>query len=370
MASVRTSDVIIIGAGIAGASAAAFISEGRSVALLEMEQRPGYHSTGRSAANYEPAFGPPVIRALTRASGRFFREPPEGFAHVPLIGPRGALMLCFEGDDEIAAATLALGYRKGDRAEALARVPLLTAREATAYLFDDSLFDADVDALHQGFLRWHRRNGGTLWARAGVTAARRNAGAWELETEAGPFAAPIVAIAAGAWSEPVAALFGCRLVGLVPKRRSAAIIPAPAAESASWPQLCDARDTFYCKPTGGHMMISPVDADPVEPHDAWADDLKIATAIDAFQRVVACEVTRVERTWGGLRTFAPDGEPVIGFDPAVEGVFWLAGQGGYGIQTAPALGTLAAALVLGRAMPPEIEAEGVDVAALSPARFV
>jgi D-arginine dehydrogenase len=364
---VRSADIIVIGAGMAGASIAGFLAGRARVEVLEMEDRPGYHATGRSAANYEPSFGPAGIRALTLASGAFLRDPPDGFCEAALLSPRGAIMLCYPGDEGLMADALAGGYRMSDAREACARIPLLKPEGTIGVLADDSIFDLDVDALHQGFLRQHKRGGGGVVTRAEVTAARSDGGAWRLETNAGAFSAPIVVNAAGAWADRVATLFGARPVGLVPKRRSAAIIPAPVADIMSWPQLSPAREPFYCKPTGGKLMISPADAEPSEPHDAWADDMALAEAIDAFQQVVDTEVTRIEHSWGGLRTFAPDGEPVVGFDAHVPGLFWLAGQGGYGIQTAPALGALAASLVMRDPAP--VIPPGLAPASIAPERF-
>lgn len=363
MAALRTADILIIGGGIAGASLAgrlAAADTGAMVTILEMEERPGYHATGRSAASYEPTFGPPVIQALTRASGPFMAGPAEGFAATPLLTPRGAMLLGYGGDDELVAKALADGYHEITRNDAVARVPLLITEGIEHFLLDEEAQDIDVDALHQGFLKLHRRAGGEVVCRATVWSGLRQHGAWVLTTSAGDFAAPIVVNAAGAWADKIAMALGTLPVGLVPKRRSAAILPPPVDPGfAQWPQVFPAREPFYCKPTGGKLMVSPADAEPVEPHDAWADDMRLAEAIEALMATIQIEVTRVERTWGGLRTFAPDGDPVVGFEPGTEGLFWLAGQGGYGIQTSPALSDAACALLLGRPIPAYVAAEGV-----------
>ena len=356
-----TADVIVAGAGIAGASIAGRLAGKVKVAVLEMEAHPGVHATGRSSANYEPTYGPPLIRELTKASGAFFRAPPGGFADVPLVAPRGCLAVGGPDDGALADQAIATGYRRTDFAGARALVPLL--REGAAHhLIDDSLMDIDVEALLRGFLTQHRRAGGALHFGARLEAGRREGGIWRLETAAGAFEAPVLVNAAGAWADDVARHCGLPSIGLVPKRRSACIVAAPVGINVmAWPQLISLSDTFYAKPTGGKLQISPADAEPCEPHDAFADDLALAEGIDAYGQAVAHEVTRIERSWGGLRSFVAGGDPVVGFDPAADGFFWCAGHGGYGIQSAPALSEIAAALVLGGSSP--------HAAALSPARL-
>jgi len=367
-----TADIIIIGAGIAGASAAAeLIAAGeRRVLLLEMESQPGYHATGRSAAMYEPSEGAPLVRALTRASGAFFEHPPEGFAEAPLLSPRGVLMLGYAGDEALIETAKQCGYVTVDAAFARAKLPIVKTGQAIAILWDGTAQDIDVDALHAGRLRALRRAGAKIVVDAAVRRGTRSDGVWRLETGAGNFEAPIVVVAAGAWSDQVAASCGVRPVGLQPKRRSAAILPGPAgADVQAWPEILPVDISFYCKPMGGKLMLSPAEEEPVEPHDAWADDLRLAEAVERLEAMVGINVQRLERTWGGLRTFAPDGLPVVGFDPEAEGFFWLAGQGGYGIQTSPALSRVAAAAIGGRDVPADIAHKGVAHAALSPARF-
>jgi len=347
----HTADIAIVGAGIAGASLAARLAGKAKVVLLEMEPHPGYHATGRSAATYEPTYGPPVIRALTTASGTFFRHPPVGFAEVPLLSARGVLLVGGSGDDALAKEALALGFQPVSLRDARARIPLL--RDGLAHmLLDDTTMDIDVDALLGGFLGQHRRGGGALITGARLEAGARMSGAWQIQTSAGDFEAPVLVNAAGAWADDVARRCGLLPLGLAPKRRCACMVAPPAAaDVAQWPLLATLRETFYAKPSGGKLMVSPFDEVPSEPHDAFADDLLLAEGIDAYQLVVAHEVTRIERSWGGLRTFAPDGDPVVGFDPAADGFFWCAGQGGYGIQSSPALSELAAGLLMGSTSP-------------------
>jgi D-arginine dehydrogenase len=367
----KTADVIVIGGGIAGTSAAAEIAAGGArVLLLEMEGQPGYHATGRSAAMYEPCEGVPVVRALTRASRAFLSSPPEGFADVPLLSPRGVLMLAFEGDERAVAEAKHNGFANVDGAFARNKLPRVKLDGTIAILWDGEAQDIDVDALHAGRLRALRRAKGEVAVDAPVRRGVRSGTLWRLEAGQGVYAAPTIVVAAGAWSDRVAVSCGVAPVGLQPKRRSAAILSGPPdASVAQWPEISPVDISFYAKPMGGKLMLSPADEEPVEPHDAWADDLRLAEAAAGLERLVDMQVHRLERTWGGLRTFAPDGLPVVGFDPTAEGFFWLAGQGGYGIQTSPALSLLAAALVSGGAIPSDPDIEQVPKEMLSPARF-
>jgi D-arginine dehydrogenase len=367
----KTADVIVIGGGIAGASAAAEVAAGGArVLLLEMESQPGYHATGRSAAMYEPSEGAPVVRALTRASHAFFSRPPEGFVEVPLLSPRGVLMLAYDGEEALVEEARRNGYEAVDAAFARAKLPLAKLERAAAILWDGTAQDIDVDALHAGRLRALRRAGGTVIVDAAVRHGERIGGAWRIDAGGERYEAPVVVLAAGAWSDRVAAACGVAPVGLQPKRRSAAIIAGPVGVAVNdWPEILPIDISFYCKPMGGKLMLSPAEEEPMEPHDAWADDLRLAEAAAGLEKMVDMQVQRLERTWGGLRTFAPDGLPVVGFDPAADGFFWLAGQGGYGIQTSPALSRMAAALIAGRDAPKEMSDEGISAAPLSPRRF-
>ena len=367
----QTADVIVIGGGIAGASAAAEIAAaGAQVLLLEMESQPGYHATGRSAAMYEPSEGAPAVRALTRASHSFLAQPPEGFVAVPLLAPRGVLMLAYEGDAALVEEAKRNGYVEVDRAFALSKLPLAKTDGAVAMLWDGTAQDIDVDALHSGRLRALRRAKGQVIVDAPVRHGRRAGGTWQLEAGNERYEAPIVVLAAGAWSDQVAIACGVAPVGLQPKRRSAAIIAGPPGVAVNdWPEILPIDISFYCKPMGGKLMLSPAEEEPTEPHDAWADDLRLAEAAAGLEQMVNMQVQRLERTWGGLRTFAPDGLPVVGFDPGADGFFWLAGQGGYGIQTSPALSRMAATLLAGQGMPADLVREGVSEDQLSPRRF-
>ena len=367
----RTADVIVIGGGIAGASVAAELAAGGArVLLLEMESQPGYHATGRSAAMYEPSEGAPIVRALTRASYPFFGQAPKGLVDVPLLSPRGVLMLAYDGDEALVEETKRNGYVEVDAAFARSKLPLVKLDGASAILWDGQAQDVDVDALHAGRLRALRRGKGEVITDAPVRRGARTDGVWRLEAGGEAYEAPIVVLAAGAWSDQVAASCGVTPVGLQPKRRSAAIVAAPAGVSVNdWPEILPIDISFYCKPMGGKLMLSPAEEDPVEPHDAWADDFRLAEAAAGLEQLVDMQVQRFERTWGGLRTFARDGLPVVGFDPDADGFFWLAGQGGYGIQTSPALSKLAAALIARQEPPSDLVREGVSPEPLSPRRF-
>jgi D-arginine dehydrogenase len=344
-------DVLIIGAGIAGASLAWRLGgHGLRVTLLDMEDRAGYHATGRSAAMYEPRFGPPVIRALTVASAPFFLNPPDGFCHTPLSAPRGTLMAGEVGDDALIADALAMGFEPISLVQAKRLLPPLRIEALTSCLYDPETRDLDVDALHQACLRAHKRQGGALVLNAELQSASRQNGVWHVVSKAGEFTSPILVNASGAWADIAASRCGVKPLGFTPKRRSMAVITAPE-DAGAWPQIFPAREDFYAKPAGGKLLVSPSDADPAEPHDAFADDMRLAEGIEAFQRLMDVDVDRLDSSWGGLRTFAPDGDPVVGYDTQMDGFFWLAGQGGYGIQTMPALSEFAAALLLKQDLP-------------------
>lgn len=368
-------EAIIIGAGIAGASLATFLSQTHRVVLLEAESQPGYHSTGRSAAMFMESYGTPTIRALTRASRAFYTAPPAGFATTPLLSPRGAL---YVGTPDQRAMLDALeaelrphtpNLRRLTAAEALARVPVLRPEQVGGALLDPDAADIDVHALHQGFLRRAKSNGAQLFGDARVTSLSRAGDLWAVATDAGSWRAPIVVDAAGAWAERLATLAGLPGIGLQPKRRAAFLFAPPAgADSGGWPCVCgvgvDEGEGWYFKPDAGALLGSPANADPVEPHDVRPEELDIATGIARIEAMTALAIRRPSHTWAGLRSFVPDGDLVAGFDPLAAGFFWCAAQGGYGIQTAPAMGELCAAWVRGEPTPPHIAAEGVDAATL------
>lgn len=373
----REFDVVIAGAGIAGASLGWRLAGRRSVLVLEAESQPGYHATGRSAAMFMESYGPAGVRALTRASRAFYEAPPAGFADVPLLSPRGALYVATRDQEALLRHTrdeLAPGcptLESLGAAATLARVPCLRADVVHGALLDPDAQDIDVHALHQGFLRGLRSRGGVLATGASLAAARHDGTRWTLRLGDGQTVrAATLVNAAGAWADAVAALAGVAPVGLEPRRRSAFTFKPPeGVDVSAWPAVVGVDEGWYFKPDAGRLLGSPANADPTVPHDVRPEELDIAIGIDRIQSVTTLEIRRPESTWAGLRSFVADGELVIGAEPAQPGFFWLAAQGGYGIQSAAGASALAAALVCGEPLPDELVHHGVDPAALSPRRL-
>jgi len=370
---VRRADIIVIGAGIAGASAAAELAARADVLLLEMEEQPGYHATGRSAAYFAAAYGKKLVRDVTACCESFFHQPPEGFTEVALIRPRDCM---FFGREDQAEQLRALQRDNPSLefldAEALARrLPIFAPGYIHGALWERRGGDLDVDAILQGYLRLFRRRGGTLFKRHAATSLRWRGGVWSVSAANRTFEAPIVVNAAGAWADRVAALAGLPELGIRPLRRTALTIEPPAEmEVSSWPNMIDADEDFYFKPEAGRILISPADETPSAPCDAQPDDLDVAVAVDRFERATGLDVRRVVTRWAGLRTFAPDRLFVAGFDPRTDGFFWLAGQGGYGIQSSPAMAQLARYLVQGVEPDPGFTPVQQYVAAVAPERFI
>lgn len=361
------SDVIVIGGGMAGISAAAHLVPEARVTLLEAEARLGYHATGRSAAIFIRNYGNATLRALNTLSAEFF-DAPGAFVDGPLLSPRGELLLA--GEDELATLSDYIDGADGlehlTGAEAAELVPILRPERIAAAVIERDARDIDVDRMLQGYARALKAGGGRVETGAAVTAMSRASGTWTVQTAKGSHTAPLVINAAGAWADEIAALAGVARVGLSPCRRSAALLPAPeGCDIARWPLFGSVSETWYAKPDAGKLMVSPADEDPVAPHDAWPDDMVLAEGLHRFETAVTIPVTRVETSWAGLRSFAPDRTPVVGFAPEGVGFFWLAGQGGYGIQSAPALARITAALCKGQTapLPPDV------VAACAPGRF-
>lgn len=367
-------DVIVVGAGIAGASVAAELAARGRVVVLERESQPGYHTTGRSAALFSQIYGPPQVRALTRASAPFHADLPQGFAERPLLRRRPVAMI---GREERAAAVES-EFRtvrgRGDvgmvsAGEVRAMMPLLREGYAACALVEHDAADIDVQGLHHGYLRQSKAQGGRLETACAVTGLGRHGDDWHVETERGVFAAPVVVNAAGAWADELAMLAGAAPVGLVPKRRTALTVDAPGGPADdAWPMVVDIDEQFYLKPDAGRLLLSPADETPSPPCDAQPEELDIAICIDRIEQAFDLQVRHVVNRWAGLRSFVADKVPVIGFADDAPGFFWLAGQGGYGIQSAPAAARMAAALVMGDPLPADLADEGVDAAALSPQR--
>ncbi len=361
---------------MAGASAAYELSVRSRVVLLERESQPGYHSTGRSAALFSEAYGPAQVRALSTGGKPFFLSPPDGFTEHDILTPRGAMFLG-RPDQEPQLQTvfeesrrLVDTIRRIDAAEAVARVPVLRTDYVGGGVLEPDAMDIDVHALHQGYLRGLRARGGTVVTDAEVTELMKPAADWRVGTRAGEFSAPVVINAAGAWADAVGKLAGADAIGLVPKRRTAILFDPPdGVDSDSWPLVVDVDENFYFKPDAGKLLGSPADETPVPPCDVQPEDLDVAVAVDRIQAAADLPVKRIDHRWAGLRSFVPDKTPVVGYDTKVAGFFWLAGQGGYGIQTAPGLGRLAAALAAGMVVPADLADLGVSAIALSPARL-
>jgi D-arginine dehydrogenase len=348
----QTFDVVVIGAGMAGASIAAFLSEHCRVALLEAEEAAGYHTTGRSAALWTANYGPRDVRLLTQLSRPFFEAPPDGFAAAPLLRKRPVLFLA--EPHQMAALEQVVAEGSGVRSvtvdEAKAMLPALRDGYAAGGAVEDDAFDMDVSAIHQGFLRQLRTRNGVLALRNRAGRITRSGGMWLVETSTGAeFQAPTVVNAAGAWGDEVAAIAGVAPLGLLPKRRTAAIVDPSPWDAEYWPMVLDVSEGWYARPEARtRLMVSPADETLSHPHDVQPEEIDIATGIDRMQRALSIEIRRVEHAWAGLRTFSPDGSLAFGWDAHKPGFFWCVGQGGYGIQTSPAAGRLGADLILGR----------------------
>jgi len=349
-------DVIVIGGGIAGVSAAARLAPHAKVTLLEGEAALGYHASGRSAALFEENYGCASVVALNRASAAY---------HAPYLSPRGFLLVARAGEDAaFDADRKELASHEISVEDARARVPILNDR-ITRAAFHDSARDIDTDRMIQDFARLLRSHGGQIKTGARVTAIE-NGQEWAVRCGDQDFYADTVVNAAGAWADQVAIMAGITPIGITPLRRSMARIPAPMGHDVSrWPIFFGVGETWYAKPDAGKLLVSPADEDLVEPHDAWADEMVLAQGLDRYAQHVTQAVTRVETTWAGLRSFAPDRTLVLGPDPACPRFIWCAGQGGYGFQTAPAASQLVADLACGRQ--PQVD-PGI-VQALSPSRF-
>lgn len=349
-------DIVIVGAGIAGSSAAAELAENADVLLLDMETQPGFHATGRSAAFFAPSYGNAIVRGITAASESFYRKPPKDFTSVELIHSRDALFIARE--DQLAQLK---EMRKEipllnplSASEACVDVPILDREYVAAGLRDELGGDLDVDAILQGYLRLFKRRGGELMCKHKVKALYYSGGTWTLQTENQSVSAPILVNAAGAWADAVAELAGVTKLGLQPMKRTAVLIDpnqsndsAPNIDVSNWPLVVDVDEQFYFKPEAGQILVSPADETPCEPCDAQPDEIDIAIAIDRFEKATSLDIKRVNHSWSGLRTFAADRNFVVGFDPRLDNFFWLAGQGGYGVQTAPGLAQLTNSIITG-----------------------
>lgn len=372
-------DVIVVGAGMAGASVGWQLAQaGRQVLVLERESQPGYHTTGRSAALFEEHYGPLQVQALTRASRAFYEQPPAGFTDYPILHPRGVMYVGTAAQKALIDAAYAEAVKHSPDAQRLdgdalrALVPVLNDSIVDGFV-DDGARDIDVHALHQGFLRGMRQAGGQLWCNAEVSAlaldrARRT---WTVTLADGRTAqARTLVNAAGAWADHIGELAGARAMGLVPARRSAFTFPVPEGLDAThWPAVISADERFYFKPDAGQLLGSPANADATYPHDVQPEEEDIATGIWNIEQATTLSIRRPSHTWAGLRSFVTDGEMVIGWDSHVPEFFWVAAQGGYGIQSAAGYSLLARNLLLAEPVDEQLLRQGVQTELLAPARL-
>lgn len=354
--------IIVIGGGIAGLSAAARLSGDAEVTVLEAESAIGYHASGRSAAVYEQNYGSPSTVALNTASAGYFHEANGGY-----LSPRGLLIAARADEKDAFDADIAtMGVGQISVEEALDFVPILDPVQLAFAGYHATAYDIDTDRLLQDFARDIRTNGGQIKTDETVSAIKRLDAGWQVTTAKGAYSATNLVNAAGAWADQIANLAGIAPIGLTPLRRSMARIPAPGGHDVSnWPLFFGVGESWYAKPDAGALLVSPADEDPAEPHDAWADDMVLAEGLARYEAMVRTPVERLLTSWAGLRSFAPDRNLVLGPDPSEPSFIWSAAQGGYGFQTSPAASQLVADLTFGR--PAAINAEAV--AQLTPDRL-
>jgi D-arginine dehydrogenase len=374
----KTTDFIVIGGGIAGLSVAARLAEHGQVVVLEAEEAVGYHSSGRSAAFYHFGLGNPLVRGLTAWSRPFFDAPPEGFTDVPLATPKPALFIATQ---EMLPELESLGtemrrftdtVEDADVARMRTLCPLLKFGDdaIVAGLVDHGGRSLDADALLQGFAR-KARSHGTVLVRHRVAALTRQGSDWTATTETGDsYTAPVIVNAAGSWADRIAGLAGVQLIGLQPKRRTIIVFDPPeGTDVRDWPFIKTPGDVFYILPQGNRLLACPNDETDSEPCDAQAEEYDQALAAWRVEQFSTMQVPRITGRWAGLRSFVKDRMPVAGFAPDAPGFFWLAGQGGFGLQTSPAMSALAAALVTGSDWPEGMADLGVTPESVSGERL-
>ncbi|HEY6598705.1 MAG TPA: FAD-binding oxidoreductase, partial [Pseudomonadales bacterium] len=328
----------------------------------------------RSAASYIEPYINATIHALTRASRVFFENPPAGFADAPLVAPRADVMIASAAKAALIDAylerwgALCPGLVEISAAEALRLVPILRSESVARAVSDPNVMDIDVHALLSGFRRVLKVHGGMLATRSRVESLAPFDGGWRLEAGGQTLHADVVVDAAGAWGDQVAGMAGVAAIGLVPKRRTALLLRCAQHDVARWPIVHEVESAFYFKPDAGRLMLSPVDQTPSPPCDAQPDELDVAIAVERFEAATTLVVERIEHRWAGLRSFVADSIPAVGFDPDAPGFFWLVGQGGFGIQTAPAMGRLSAALIRDSDVPADLQVRGLTSALFRPRR--
>jgi D-arginine dehydrogenase len=364
-------DILIIGGGIAGLSAAAALAGHSKVAVLEAEEQIGFHSSGRSATMLHYALGDRLVRALTLASRGFFDDPPDDFTEVPIGRPMPVLIHARDDErqelDALEADISLFAELERLDARGVHELCPLLKDDAVHGIADRRGIRLDPHALLQGNLRQLRRAGGELVTGARAAVIRRSQGIWEVASDKGEtFSAPILVNAAGSWVDHVAKLAGIRPLGFKPKRRTIITFDAPPRTRLEGLQFAKTvGDELYFAPESGRLFASPMDEVPSDPCDAQPDDYEVALAAWRMEERTTVKVDRIHSKWAGLRTFAPDRHPVAGFAPEAEGFFWLAGQGGFGLQTSPAMSAIATSLIAGTPWP----VADVSVEELSPGRF-
>lgn len=367
-------DVVVIGGGIAGISAAAYLSERAEVVLLEAEAQLAFHTTGRSAALFYENYGSAASRPLTAASKTFLTSPPDLVTDTALLSPRGGLRIGRTDQLDTLRRTMNEGVISGSRPEWIEPdevtklCPAVRLEGLAGGVWEPNSADLDVAALHQAFVRMAVANGTTIVTNSEVTSIETLDDGWRIFHGQSHVDADTIVNAAGAWGDVVADLANVRPIGLEARRRTVFMVPGPP-DASRWPMVIDADLDFYFKPDGHQLLCSPAEEVLSEPCDARPRELDIALAIDKINAVTSLGIRTVNSSWTGLRTFSPDEDPVHGFEPGIDGFFWLVGQGGTGIQTSPAAGALTAALILDGAITPELAEHGVSPKALSPARF-
>ncbi len=372
----ETFDIVVIGGGIAGASAAAGLCHLGRLLLVEREDSYGYHTTGRSAAMFTPTYGNAAIRAITAASREFYYAPPDGFSPHPLVSRRPTLTIALDTDWTALRAQVPNFQRTSPEVEllderaTLALAPFLRPGRIAGAVVDPVTADIDVNGIHLGLLAHARKTNAITRNGVEILSGTYRDGVWDIETSNGQIHAGLVVNAAGAWGDVIAVRLGVEPAGIVPKRRSAFTFAPPAGAVVDpWPMVIDAAETFYVKPDAGRILGSPCDATPSAPMDAWPEDMDVAEGAARIEEATIFEINRMAHTWAGLRTFAPDNTPIVGRDPAVPGFVWFVGQGGYGIQTAPAMSRIIGELVAHDRLPQDVARFGVTLADLSVARF-
>ena len=368
-------DFVVIGGGIAGASAAFRLARHGTVVLLERESTAGYHTTGRSAALFTESFEIGVVRTLATASRSFFEQPPPGFVETTLQAPLPFLFIARQ--DQLGSLEAAIEacrdvphVRQVGPEEAHTLCRALREGYVEAGIYEEGARSLDVDALLQGYLRGVRRAGGVVRFGAPVTAVDRQGISWSVVAGNEKFATSVVVNAAGAWADRIGFLAGARPIGLIPKRRTAFAFAAPEGiDPRSWPVVCDIDEAFYFKPEATQLMGSLAEETPMEPHDVRPEEIDVALAIERIEAATTLQIRHVSSTWAGLRSFVADRRPVVGMDPDLDGFFWLAGQGGFGIMTSPAVSQAAEGLIVEERMPPALQVLGITAEDLSPDRL-